>query len=308
MPSPTLYQLGEDAVLARLLSLFPPAQGDAASLLLGPGDDCAILRRDDRWDSLLKTDALVEGVHFTPGTDPELIGRKALARAVSDIAAMGGIPEHVLVSLFVHPARSIDLPEGIYRGMACLAQEFSVSLIGGESSSLPSDGLALSISLVGRVEHGQAILRSGGNPGDVLCVSGCLGGSFRSGHHLLFTPRVELGRLLQHHVPRPTAMMDLSDGLSADLPRLAQACRCGFDIQEDLLPCNPGCSPQQALSDGEDYELLLALPPEGADATCAELGLTRIGVLTPPGHPCPPLPGGWQHFSSIPHSPANAPT
>ena len=121
MPPTPLSQLGESAVLLRMLrQVTAPARED---LLLGPGDDCAIARRDAQWDTLLKTDALVEGVHFTPDTPPRLIGRKALARAVSDIAAMGGLPELALVTIFIHPSRSIELAEGIYAGLSALAAE-----------------------------------------------------------------------------------------------------------------------------------------------------------------------------------------
>lgn len=301
MPEPTpLSGLGEDAVLRRLLS-HTQAAIPQASLLLGPGDDCAIARRNEEWDTLLKTDALVEGVHFSPGTEPALIGRKALARAVSDIAAMGGLPEHALITLFVYPERPIELLEGIYSGLAALAAEHGISLAGGETSSLPQDGLALAITLTGRVEHGQAVLRSGGQPGDVLCVSGALGGSFESGRHLRFTPRVELARELLRKGLRPSAMMDLSDGLATDLPRLAQASGCAYRLDEASLPCHPGCTLQQALCDGEDYELLLALPPTLAKRLPLhpELGLTPIGRLisgTAQG-----MSGGWQHFSSHSH-------
>ena len=303
MPEPTpLHSLGEDAVLSRLLSHLP-APADS-SLLLGPGDDCAVVRRDAEWDTLLKTDALVEGVHFTPDTAAELIGRKALARAVSDIAAMGGLPEHALITLMVHPSRPIEQPEGIYRGLAALAASFGISLAGGETTALPQNGLALAITLTGRVERGCAVLRSGGRPGDVLCVSGALGGSFHSGRHLSFTPRVALARDLLRLGLRPTAMMDLSDGLAADLPRLARASGCAYMVDETALPRHPGCSVQQALCDGEDYELLLALPPALA-ATLPQhpqLGLTPIGRLTPAGS-TPQLSGGWQHFSSPPSTP-----
>ena len=300
-PATPLCQLGEDAVLRRLLGHHCAAATNDA-LLLGPGDDCAIARRDAEWDSLLKTDALVEGVHFTPGTEPELIGRKALARAVSDIAAMGGLPEHALITLFVHKSRSVELLEGIYSGLAALASEFGISLAGGETSSLPQDGLAIGITLTGKVEHGQAVLRSGGHAGDVLCVSGALGGSFESGRHLRFTPRVELARELLRRGLRPDAMMDLSDGLATDLPRLARASNCGYLLDETRLPCHPGCTPRQALCDGEDYELLLALPPNLADQLPRhpELGLTPIGQLTPTGT-AQNMPGGWQHFSSHSH-------
>lgn len=292
-----LSQLGEQAVLEHLLRHAPAAP---PQLLLGPGDDCAVVQRCAEWDTLLKADALVEGVHFTPDTDPRLIGRKALARAVSDVAAMGGLPEHALITLMVHPSRSVELLEGIYCGMSALAEEFGISLAGGETSSLPQDGLALSVALTGRVERGQAILRSGGRPGDILCVTGALGGSFASGRHLRFTPRVQWARYLAASPLRPHAMMDLSDGLAADLPRLAAASGCGFELEESRLPCHAGCTPEQALRDGEDYELLLALSPEQAAQLPLhpELPLTPIGRLT--ADKAPELTGGWQHFSSIP--------
>ena len=299
MPATPLSQLGEDAALKRLLRAAPPATPE---LLLGPGDDCAVVRRCADWDTLLKVDALVEGVHFAPDTPPPLIGRKALARALSDIAAMGGVPEHALVTLAAHHTRPLEQLEGIYAGLAALAGEFGISLAGGETTSLPQEGLLLSVTLTGRIERGAAVLRSGGRPGDSLFVSGALGGSYESGRHLSFTPRVALARQLLEQGLRPHAMMDLSDGLAADLPRLAAASGCDFELTPEALPCHPGCSAQQALCDGEDYELLLALPAEAAASPlCTRLGLTRIGRLIPGrAHS---LSGGWQHFSSSP-SPA----
>ncbi len=288
-------QQTESAILARLLKLLPAAQ---PGLLLGPGDDCAVVARDAQWDSLLKTDVVVEGIHFTPDTDPRLIGRKALARVLSDIAAMGGIPEHALVTLLAHSSCPVQRLESVYAGLSDLATSYHVDIAGGELSSLPAPGLVVNVALTGKVEHGRAFLRGGGVPGDVLCVSGPLGGSFPSGRHLTFSPRTELGRTLQTVFPRPHAVMDISDGLASDLPRLAQASHCGYSVREDRLPLQPGCTPQQALCDGEDYELLLALPADGADALCAQFGLTRIGELT--AGDSTPLGQGWQHFSSLP--------
>lgn len=292
MPTP-LSALGENAVLQRLLPLLPV--NDA--LFIGPGDDCAVVLRDAEWDSLLKTDAVVEGVHFTPDTPPQLIGRKALARALSDIAAMGGIPEHALITLAVSPQRSVELLLGIYEGISSLAARFGVSVAGGETTSLPCDGLVISVALTGRVERGRAFLRSAARPGDILCVSGLLGGSFGSGRHLTFEPRVELARALQDEAVRPTAAMDLSDGLATDLPRLAAACKCGFDLNEELIPCHAGCCVSDALNDGEDYELLLALPDSpAAHELCARRELYPIGRLT--SRRGTSLSGGWQHFAS----------
>lgn len=298
--------MGEDALVSMLTSSLPVN----GSLLEGPGDDCAVVQRDRRWDTLLKTDAVVEGIHFTPETPPELIGRKALARAVSDVAAMGGLPEHALVTVLVHPDRPAEQLAGIYRGLCALAGEFGISVAGGETAALAADGLALSITLTGRVERGRAWRRSTASPGDLIAVTGRLGASFPSGRHLTFRPRLLLARLLQERGPRPTAAMDLSDGLGTDLPRLARASGCGFELDESLLPLHDGATPRQALSDGEDYELLLCFRPDDlplldallssneaapTDAGADFAPLTIVGSLTP--EPARKLPSGWQHFA-----------
>ena len=150
-PDPTIRQTGEDALVARLLPLMP----SNAFLVTGPGDDCAVARSSGNRQLLLKTDCVVEGMHFLPGTDPELIGRKALARAVSDIAAMGGTPLHALVTLFVHADRPVSQVEGIYRGMGRLARQFGISIAGGESSGLPEDGLIISVASPERLRKGK---------------------------------------------------------------------------------------------------------------------------------------------------------
>lgn len=291
----TVSEMGENALLRHLLRDLPTNQ----ELLVGPGDDCAVVQRNERYDTLLKTDVVVEGVHFTPQTPPELIGRKALARAVSDIAAMGGVPEHALVTLLVSPQRPVELLSGLYRGMSELARRYDISLAGGETSSLPTDGLVINIALTGRVERGKAILRSEGKPGDIIAVSGRLGGSFESGRHLSFEPRVETARKLLEAGLAPTAMMDLSDGLGTDLPRLAAASGCGFDICPECIPCHAGCSTEQAIGDGEDYELLMTFSPstfEKVSGFVLPVPLSPIGKLTQKG--CSDLASGWQHFSA----------
>lgn len=285
--------MGENAILQRILQKLPVND----SLFVGPGDDCAVVARDEQWDTLLKTDVVVENLHFTPQTAPERIGRKALARAVSDIAAMGGIPEHALITVLCHASRPIELLEGIYRGINELASEFDISLAGGETSGIPYDGLIINVALTGKIEKGQAILRSGGAPGDLLFVSGVLGGSFPTEWHLDFIPRVKLARGLLKAGIRPSAMMDLSDGLGTDLPRLAAASGCGFEIDEHALPCRPGFSIHDAVSHGEDYELLLALPPKEAKKLANSAfasHLHNIGMLTE--NLRSEIGSGWQHF------------
>ena len=286
-PEPSIRQTGEDALVARLLPLMP----SNPSLETGPGDDCAIIRGSGNRQLLLKTDCVVEGMHFLPGTDPELIGRKALARAVSDIGAMGGTPLHALVTLFVHADRPISQVEGIYRGMGRLARQFGISIAGGESSGLPADGLIINVALTGEVEEGKAVLRSTARAGDLIAVTGTLGGSFPTGHHLSFTPRVREGGIL-----------DLSDGRGTELPRLAAASGLGFRIHEELLPVRPGFTAAQAVGDGEDYELLVTFRPgdrERAARLAAEhfpeTPLTVIGEMT--AETASALPPGYRHFS-----------
>lgn len=293
--APSLAQLGENAVLQRILRYLPVHQ----ELIVGPGDDCAVVRRDEQWDTLLKTDVVVESIHFTPDTRAERIGRKALARALSDIAAMGGIPEHALITLLIHPGRAVELPEGIYRGMSALASRYGVSIAGGETSSLPYDGLIINVALTGRVERGRAVLRSGARAGDIVCVSGALGGSYPGDRHLDFEPRLELARFLMERRLYPSAMMDLSDGLATDLPRLAEASGCGFSINRDAIPCHPGCSVHNALTDGEDYELLMTFRPEMMSAVLSSrlpVTITPIGTIVPQSREN--LGSGWQHFSA----------
>lgn len=240
-PEPSIRQTGEDALVARLLPLMP----SNPSLETGPGDDCAIIRGSGNRQLLLKTDCVVEGMHFLPGTDPELIGRKALARAVSDIGAMGGTPLHALVTLFVHADRPISQVEGIYRGMGRLARQFGISIAGGESSGLPADGLIINVALTGEVEEGKAVLRSTARAGDLIAVTGTLGGSFPTGHHLSFMPRVREGGILAASGVA-TSMMDLSDGLGTDLPRLAAAPGLGSVFMKSFFPCARG-SPRPRL-------------------------------------------------------------
>lgn len=296
-----LVDLGEDRLVARLTQDLP----QTSTLLTGPGDDCAVvsLAGSTRRRLLLKTDALVEGIHFLPTAPPTAVGWKAAARAVSDIAAMGGQPTHALITLIAPSHTPVSWVEGVYRGLRKVAQRYHFSLAGGETSSAPPDSpRVISISLTGEVEPRHCVLRSGGHPGDVLCVTGRLGGSL-AGWHLKFTPRLAEAHWLVAHA-KPTAMMDLSDGLARDLPRLAAASNVGWHLNLSALPCRRGASVAQALHDGEDFELLLALSPRRWPtvqrhwrAAFPHLPLTAIGHLTEPGHTAPPLDGGYAHFS-----------
>jgi thiamine-monophosphate kinase len=279
--SPTLADLGEDRVVAMLTRNFTAG----ADVRLGPGDDCAVIGRPraKRWQ-LLKTDAVIEGVHFRPEEDPRRIGWKALCRAISDVAAMGGVPGQALVTMAAPETTPFARIQSLYAGLQKAGRKYGVVIVGGETSRSPGP-LFLSITLTGWVEREHCVPRSGGKAGDALYVTGRLGGTL-AGKHLDFQPRVDEARWLVSNF-KLHAMMDLSDGLAADLPRLAAASRCDYELDEERLPLSPGCTPSQALGDGEDYELLLALPPRSCPTLEAawkrrfpRLPLTRIGRLT----------------------------
>ena len=288
-----LSEAGEDALVARLCALLP--QG-GAGVIVGPGDDCAVVSPPPA-EQLLKTDVIVENVHFLRSADPFLIGRKALARNISDIAAMGGVPLHALVTLVLPPELTVGFVELLYAGISHVATEHRVSVVGGETAR--GKELVISIALTGTAPDG-AVLRSGSQPGDQIWVTGELGGSI-AGHHFTFTPRLQESRWLMQHF-RPTAMMDLSDGLAMDLPRLAKCSGTGWNVEHQKLPCTMGCTPAQAWGDGEDYELLFTQPPEVSSALVTawrqafpNVRLTCIGELTADVTDTL-TPGGWDHF------------
>lgn len=294
-----LSDLGEDALVARLLRGFPE---NNPALAVGPGDDCAVIDPGRGPLRLLKTDAIVEGVHFESDTPPTQIGWKAVARVLSDFAAMGGQPSFLLVTLAMPPETRVTWAEKIYRGIRRCLEQHGGSLAGGETVSLPNGApIVLSISGEGHAPRRACIRRDGGQPGDILAVTGRLGGSI-GGRHLRFHPRLAEGQHLATHGAR--AMMDLSDGLAKDLPRLARASQCGFHLEKTNIPRHRSCSIQQALTDGEDYELLVALPPARwqklhAHWPTALAPLTAIGTLTPSGGKLSAdrLSGGWDHFT-----------
>lgn len=294
-----LRDVGEEALVDRLIANLP----GNADVLAGAGDDCAIVRfGNDREWQLLKTDCLIENVHFVPGTDPVLVGRKAFNRVLSDIAAMGGKPLHALVTIATDSDRQVSEIEGWYEGMTAVAGEFGCSIVGGETAKLDGDGALLSIAMTGVVSPGNCVRRSGAEIGDGIWVTGRLGGSFESGRHLVFTPRLEESHWLCQRF-KPSSMMDLSDGLGSDLPRLAAASGLGYSVDTSTLPLHPHVTVAQAVTDGEDYELLMTMSPEKSDklleewnAAWPELSLTRIGEIVAGTEN--PLQRGWEHYTN----------
>ena len=291
--SECLQDLGEEEVVRRLVSGLSTSD----SVLVGPGDDCAVVDAGGEDLLLLKTDAVIEGGHFLSGTAAERVGWKAAARVISDFGAMGGEARELLITLAAPGECQMDWVERLYKGLGRCADQFGAGVVGGETVSLPTGSpIVINAAGTGRVRRGSYVTRAGGKVGDALYVTGRLGGSFESGHHLDFMPRVREGQWLARWA---SAMMDLSDGLQRALPRLARATDCGFDIELGEHPCREGCGVQQALCDGEDMELLVAARGRAWEAdfrlAFPEIGLTRIGTLVAEGQ-TDLGEGGWQHF------------
>jgi len=295
----SLSGIPEDELVRRLTRRLPAGR----RVVAGVGDDCAVVRVPGRKElQLLKTDCVIEGVHFLREHAGEKVGWKALCRAISDIAACGGKPDATLVTIAAPADMAPAYLDAIYAGLRKAAKEFGVSVVGGETARSPG-ALFLSIALTGWVKRGRFVRRGGGRARDALFVTGRLGGSFASGRHFSFTPRVKEARWLVTNFD-VHAMMDLSDGLGTDLPRFANASRKGYEIDVASLPCHRGCTERQAIGDGEDYELLFALPAAESPALEAawrtrfpRLPLTRIGTLLADRARRTPLAAGYSHFS-----------
>jgi len=268
-----------------------------ASVVTGSGDDCAVIDvgLPDKL-LLFKTDAVVEGIHFTSAASPEKIGHKAMARCLSDIAAMAGIPTAALITIALPKNYDAAFIEAIYSGLGAIARKYGVAIVGGETTTNP-ERILISISLIGLVPRGKAVLRSGAEAGDAIFVTGELGGSL-AGRHLEFEPRLAEAQWLAEHFPLH-AMIDLSDGLAGDLPHILKASRVGAVLMTTSIPISRAAkvaskveSPTKtpllaALSDGEDFELLFTLASKHAvplmDAwkkQFPKLALTCIGKIT----------------------------
>ena len=240
----------------------------SSGVVLGIGDDCAIFRAANTHNELLfTTDLLVQDVHFRRGTHaPEAIGYKALARGLSDIAAMGGVPQFCLLSLAISPDTNQAWVDRFFTGLLHLARRYAVPLAGGDLGHAPR--VTCDIVVCGSALPGQALRRSGAQPGNQIVVSGYLGGSavgLAAGgpravrRHLYPQPRLALGQALRSQF-QATAAMDLSDGISLDLHRLCLASEVSARL--DTVPVFPGASLEQALHGGEDYELLFTVPAD----------------------------------------------
>lgn len=281
-----------------LIASLIPSLPTNDSVVCGAGDDCAVLDPGaPQSQSLLKVDAVVEGIHFLPDTDPARIGHKALGRCFSDIAAMGGLPVAALVTLGLPKDFDPEKIRRLYEGLGRLATRHQVAIVGGETTTSP-ERFWVNVTVLGSIPRGKAILRSGGRDGDAVFVTGELGGSL-AGKHLDFEPRLEQGHWLAES-GRVHAMLDISDGLAGDLGHLLAASGgLGAELMATSLPLSraaiarsrevPGARPPRAaaLMDGEDFELLFTTSSKDAvpmlDAwrnRFPDLRLTCIGRLT----------------------------
>jgi thiamine-monophosphate kinase len=285
--------MNEFELISRLTRSLPTTK----QVVAGSGDDCAVLDfgLPDRL-LLFKTDAVVEGIHFEPGTAGERVGHKALGRCLSDIAAMAGTASAALVTLALPRQFDAEFLEAVYAGMNSLARRHEVAIVGGETTTNP-ERILISVALIGWAPRGKAVLRSGAEAGDALFVTGELGGSL-AGKHLDFEPRLAEARWLTQKFS-VHAMIDLSDGLAGDLRHILKASQAGAELLSTAIPISRAARDAArvegatrppllaALSDGEDFELLFTVA--GRDAVPVldawrqqfpKLPLTCIGKIT----------------------------
>lgn len=327
--------IGEDKLIGRIRRRVPSAEGGL--LRLGIGDDAAVLRPAPRADWIISCDQFLEGVHFLAAAHPpEVVGYKALARATSDLAAMGARPQFFLLSLALPKERTGRWLDRMLTGMARAARQYGLRLAGGDTAQSPANRpkIGLNITVIGWAERGRALRRSGARAGDAIFVSGRLGAAqlglelvLRGLHRerrwkRLLAPNyfpalaVDLGQWLARH-GLASAAMDISDGLSSDLHRLCESSGVGARIHAPQIPCVvvPGelramgmDAFKLALNGGEDYALLFTVPKRWSARIPRKFlgkGLTRIGeivrgrevtLITADGKDSPLDPRGWDHF------------
>ncbi|UZE23147.1 thiamine-phosphate kinase [Pseudomonas sp. B21-056] len=321
--------MGEFELIRSYFAAAPCAQG-GDGVALGIGDDCALLTVPLGEQLAVSTDTLVAGVHFPDPCDPFLLGQRSLAVAVSDLAAMGATPLAFTLALTL-PTVTADWLQAYACGLNQMAQACGVALVGGDTTRGP---LSLTMTVFGRVPSGQALTRSGAQPGDLLCVGGELGNAAGAlplvlgqrhtepavaepllAHYWSPRPQVGLGLALRG---RASSAMDISDGLLADCGHIALASGVAIQVERDRLPLSKALvallgrteAEQAALSGGDDYVLLFSLPPVRLSALQAEgwpihvIGSVMAGqgvmLVDADGSDITPQIRGYQHFRETP--------
>ncbi|MGK4342435.1 thiamine-phosphate kinase [Ectopseudomonas oleovorans] len=317
--------MGEFELIRRYFAAAPCAQG-GAGVVLGIGDDCALLALPAGEQLVVSTDTLAAGVHFPDACDAFLLGQRALAVSASDLAAMGATPLAFTLALTLPSASETWLAE-FARGLQQMAENCSLALVGGDTTRGP---LSLTLTVFGRVPSGQALLRSGAQVGDLLCVGGALGDAAGAlplvlgqreaaadiseallARYWSPQPQLALGQALRG---RATAALDISDGLLADCGHIAKASQVALKIELEQVPLSAAlrafAGEQQArlcaLGGGDDYRLAFTLPPAllaDLQADWPEIRVigrvqagTGVELLDAAGQPIEPPRGGYQHF------------
>ncbi|MDD5692170.1 MAG: thiamine-phosphate kinase [Candidatus Omnitrophica bacterium] len=250
------------------------------SVVKGSGDDCAVLKLDKDNYQLFTCDMIIEGVDFKKTVDPALVGRKALAISISDISACAGIPRHAVVSLGLPLAMPVSRVDRLAKGLFSLAKKYRINIVGGDISS--ADKLIIDVSMLGVVEKKNLCLRSGAKTGDIIMVTGSLGGSIK-GKHLKFEPRLKEARYLVNNF-KINSMIDISDGLLQDLSHILEQSSAGAVMYEKLIPLSREArGVDDALSSGEEFELLLTASRDQANRIIksSKYRFTPIGEIMP---------------------------
>jgi thiamine-monophosphate kinase len=309
-----LRDLGEGGLIRRIRERFG---AKADELPVGIGDDAAVLDLPADNSLVFCSDLVAENTHFLRHLHPaDSIAYKAIAANVSDVAAMGGVAMHFLISIAAPPDLEWSWFESFLDGVARACRDFGISLVGGDSSS--SDRIFIDVSMIGRVPTGKAVRRAGAKPGDTVYVTGRLGSSALGletlkvrttindpavQRHLYPEPRLKVGPAL---VNRAHAMIDISDGLSSDLTHILEESKVSARIYKDRVPRWPGTEDRHVLNGGEEYELIIVGPPD-LPQTIEGVPLTSIGEIIAGGdgsqiHLIDGTqesilnPKGWQHF------------
>jgi thiamine-monophosphate kinase len=284
---------------------------DAARVPVGPGDDMAVVACGGE-QLLVTTDQVLDGVHFVLAEHgPRAAGRKAMARSLSDVAAMAARPLAAVATVALPKGFAREGAEAIYAGLRALGDELDCPLVGGDVGSW-AGALAITVTILARPGPTPPVLRSGAEAGDAICVTGSLGGAWRTTRHLTFTPRIAEALTLAEKFDLH-AMIDLSDGLSVDLGHVCEASGVAAEVAAADLPVHADASGAPdplaaALNDGEDYELLFTLAPAEAERLLRgqplDVRVARVGTVVegrgcalvhPDGRRERLEPGGWEH-------------
>ncbi|MDP3041613.1 MAG: thiamine-phosphate kinase [Candidatus Omnitrophota bacterium] len=227
-----------------------------SSVVKGSGDDCAVLKLNKSSYQLFTCDMIVEGVDFFKTADLRLVGRKALAVSISDIAACGGIPQHAVVALGLSGNMQVHQIDRLAKGLLDLAGKFNINIVGGDISA--SSKLIIDVSMLGVVQKNKLCLRQGARAGDLIMVTGEFGGAIK-GKHLKFTPRLKEAQFLVNNF-KINAMIDVSDGLVADLGHILKQSSVGAVLYASLIPLSKQAQGmEEALCSGEEFELLFTV-------------------------------------------------